>query len=183
MKIYTKKGDQGQTSLIGGTRVAKSHFQVQAYGDVDELNAQLGLLADQIEETELKEFLRTVQEKLFTLGSNLAADPEKSRMSLPSLKESDIERLEAWIDQAETQLEPLQNFVLPGGHPLVSQAHIVRCVCRRAERSIVAMGEHMELPERSLAYCNRLSDLFFVLSRYLAHKLNVKEIPWISSEQ
>jgi cob(I)alamin adenosyltransferase len=178
MKIYTKKGDQGQTSLIGGTRVLKSHLRVEAYGAVDELNSWLGLLgAGPLPEGQ-GSLLLQVQERLFTLGANLAADPGHSSMALPDLRESDIEALEQAIDTMESTLEPLRNFVLPGGHAAVAQVHIARCVCRRAERSVVNLAAQSPVDALVTAYLNRLSDYLFVLARAVSAGLKVPEIPW-----
>ena len=130
LKIYTKTGDTGQTSLIGGTRVAKHHIRIEAYGTIDELNAHIGLLRDSYENKEVHERLIEIQDRLFTIGSLLAADPEKSKMKLPELLQDDVMMLEQEIDAMDQQLEPMKSFVLPGGHPVVSVCHIARCVCR-----------------------------------------------------
>ena len=158
MKIYTRKGDEGKTGLIGGTRVDKDHIRVDAYGTVDELNSWIGIIADGPLPDGRKELLREVQERLFTLGSNLASDPEAGRMVLPDLKPEDIELLERDIDAMESGLEPLKNFVLPGGHEAVSRAHIARCVCRRAERRVTSLSRESEVDSLILVYLNRLSD-------------------------
>lgn len=178
MKIYTKKGDGGETSLIGGTRVPKHHIRVEAYGTADELNVCIGFIADQQigENTQL--FLRTIQDRLFTLGAALAADPERSRMAIPDLVEGDIIALEEAIDRMESGLPPLQNFILPGGHPTVSYCHLARVVCRRAERMVSHLSETAPVEPIILTYLNRLSDFLFVLSRKLGHDLGVAEIPW-----
>src|SRR5258705_12992569 len=133
-KIYTKKGDTGKTSLIGGTRVSKNHIRIEAYGTVDELNSWLGLLRDEIKDKATEEILIGVQNKLFDMGSLLAADPEKNKMKLPQLSEADAVILEKEIDRMNETLPPIKNFLLPGGHTVVSHCHIARCVCRRAER-------------------------------------------------
>jgi cob(I)alamin adenosyltransferase len=178
MKIYTKTGDQGLTSLIGGTRVKKSHLRIETYGTVDELNAHLGLVGDQQVNAGRRDFLRQIQDRLFTIGALLARDPEKPRMQLPDLLESDIEVLEKAIDALEEHIPPLKVFVLPGGHPAVSFCHIARCVCRRAERSVIALQEESFVEELVIKYLNRLSDYLFVLSRMMAHELGAEEIPW-----
>lgn len=178
MKIYTKKGDGGETSLIGGTRVPKHHIRVEAYGTADELNVCIGLIADQNIAEADQTFLRTIQDRLFTLGAALAADPERSRMSIPDLVEADIQALETAIDQMEAQLPPLQNFILPGGHTTVSYCHLARVVCRRAERMVSHLAETAPVEPIILTYLNRLSDFLFVFSRKLAQDLGVREIPW-----
>lgn len=178
MKIYTKKGDQGKTGLIGGTRVPKHSLRIEAYGTVDELNSFLGILRDRALNSHWVEEFIFIQDRLFTLGSLLAADPEKSKMDLPPLKQEDITRLEKSIDQMETELEPMKFFVLPGGHETVSFAHIARCVCRRAERRVTELNEQSPVDSVILAFLNRLSDYLFVYSRYATHHLKATEIPW-----
>ncbi|MBK7110809.1 MAG: cob(I)yrinic acid a,c-diamide adenosyltransferase [Chitinophagales bacterium] len=178
MKIYTKKGDAGKTSLIGGTRVPKHHLRVEAYGTVDELNVVIGLLIDQLNTKHEIEILRIIQDRLFITGSNLAADPEKSKMTLPQLSTEDIEMLEKEIDIMDAALPPLKNFILPGGHPAVSFSHLARVVCRRAERIVSQLAENESLNPDIIIYLNRLSDYFFMLSRWNAHILNVEETAW-----
>ncbi len=178
MKIYTKKGDSGYTSLIGGTRVAKHHLRIESYGTVDELNSYMGLIRDHNENPELKEVILEVQDRLFTIGSQLAADPEKSKMKLPEVYESDVKFLEDQIDKMDEELEPMRSFVLPGGHPVISSTHIARCVCRRAERITVHLAENETVDEIIMRYLNRLSDFLFTLSRKLSKDLNAEEIPW-----
>ena len=179
-KIYTKTGDLGQTSLIGGTKVAKSHIRIESYGTIDELNSYLGLVSDQIEFIEIKVTLKEIQDRLFTIGSSLATDPEKdSKMKLPDLKEEDILYLEQQIDRMNEALPVMKNFILPGGHVAVSTSHIARCICRRAERLCVNLKEHEEFIDPVvIKYLNRLSDYLFVLARYIGHLLQVEEIPW-----
>jgi cob(I)alamin adenosyltransferase len=180
MKIYTKKGDTGTTQLIGGTRVQKHHIRIEAYGTVDELNSNIGLLADLLNDLkEEKKMLRVIQDKLFTLGSLLAADPEKNKMKLPTIKSTDVEALENAIDAMDEQLPAMTHFVLPGGHQAVSQAHISRCVCRRAERMITHLNEIAEVDAIIIQYLNRLSDYLFTLSRFIAKHFNAEEIKWI----
>jgi cob(I)alamin adenosyltransferase len=178
VKIYTRKGDGGETSLIGGTRVPKHHLRVEAYGTVDELNSWIGLVRDQSPPADQEATLLAIQERLFTIGACLASDPERSKMAIPDLVEADVVLLEEAIDAMESGLEPLQNFVLPGGHPAVSQAHVARCVCRRAERQVVHLSEASEVDERIPTYLNRLSDYLFVLCRAIAKQQGVAEIPW-----
>ena len=178
MKIYTKKGDKGKTGLIGGTRVPKHSIRIEAYGTVDELNSHLGILRDRAVSEKFKEELIFVQDRLFTLGSLLAVDPEKSKMELPQVHEADITVLEKSIDAMESELEPMKFFVLPGGHETVSFCHIARCVCRRAERRVCELDEQVSQDPIILAFLNRLSDYLFVLSRKLTQDLNANEIPW-----
>ncbi len=178
MKIYTKKGDQGKTSLIGGTRVLKHHNRIDAYGTVDELNSFIGLIADQQIDSRSKDILIQIQNKLFTVGSKLASDPEKSKMKLPDLLEQDIVLLEEQMDLMNQQLPDLKNFILPGGHPLASYCHIARCVCRRAERLVVKIASQEPVEEIIVKYLNRLSDYLFVLARKLCQDNDGKEVYW-----
>jgi cob(I)alamin adenosyltransferase len=180
MKIYTKTGDLGKTSLIGGTKVPKSHLRIETYGTVDELNSYIGLLSDHLLEQPTKDTLKEIQDRLFTIGSSLACDPDKEPlMKIPDLKETDINLLEREIDNMNDVLPPMKFFVLPGGHVAVSTAHVARCVCRRAERLCVNMQEHeLFVDPLVIKYLNRLSDYLFVLGRYVAHILQVQEIPW-----
>lgn len=179
-KIYTKTGDKGKTSLLGGTKVLKSHPRIEAYGTIDELNSFVGLLSDSISSEKSKTILKEVQDRLFTIGSSLACDPDKElQLKIPDLKEEDVIFLENEIDRMNEILPPMKTFVLPGGHPAISTAHIVRCVCRRAERKCVSMVEHdMQIEPLILKYLNRLSDYLFVFARFIAKDLQVEEIPW-----
>jgi cob(I)alamin adenosyltransferase len=179
-KIYTKTGDLGKTSLIGGTKVPKSHLRIESYGTIDELNSYIGLVSDMIADSNSKIILKEIQDRLFTVGSSLACDPDKEPlMKIPDLKEQDIELLEKEIDKMNETLPPMKSFILPGGHPAVSTAHVARCVCRRAERLCVNMQEHELFVEPLvIKYTNRLSDYLFVLARYIGNLLNVEEIPW-----
>lgn len=180
LKIYTKTGDLGKTSLIGGTKVPKSHLRIETYGTVDELNSHIGLVSDLLTDQHSKDILKEIQDRLFTIGSSLACDPEKEPlMKMPDLKESDIVLLEKEIDAMNEVLPPMKFFVLPGGHVAISTTHITRCVCRRAERLCVNMQEHeLFVDPLVIKYLNRLSDYLFVLSRYAGHLLQVAEIPW-----
>jgi len=177
-KIYTKTGDKGQTSLIGGTRVPKYHIRIEAYGTVDELNSHIGLLRSQDIDKEIIEVLITIQDRLFTLGSRLAEDSEKSKMKLPDISESDVTLLENEIDKMDSQMQPIRSFVLPGGNTIISYCHIARCVCRRAERAALLAYNEYPFNEEIIKYLNRLSDYLFTLSRYLSQKLDVQEIAW-----
>ena len=178
MKIYTKTGDKGKTSLIGGTRVAKSHGRIDAYGTVDELNAYIGLLRDQPINEQRKDLLKEIQDRLFTIGSSLAADPEKSNLKIPDLLETDVELLEKAMDSMNETLPELRSFVLPGGHQSVSFAHVARTVCRRAERAVISLSETEFVADLVSIYLNRLSDYLFVLSRAMAHELGAEEVAW-----
>jgi len=179
-KIYTKTGDKGSTSLIGGVRVPKNHIRIEAYGTVDELNSYIGVVSDSLQQTELKEWLREIQDRLFTIGSVLATNPDKEvKMKLPDLHDADIEWLEQRIDKMNEVLPEMRSFILPGGHLAASHTHVARCICRRAERLSVGMAEQQTyVPELVIKYLNRLSDFLFVLSRYTAHLHGAAEIPW-----
>lgn len=178
MKIYTKKGDAGQTSLFGGSRVSKSDLRLEGYGTVDELNSWVGLVRDNTRDAHAREILKTIQDRLFTIGAMLAADPRKPKLKKPTLHETDVQLLENEIDRMNETLEPLKTFILPGGHPLVSFTHIARCVCRRAERLAVALSEKEKVEPLAIKYLNRLSDFLFVLARWMGSKLQAEEIPW-----
>jgi cob(I)alamin adenosyltransferase len=179
-KIYTKTGDLGKTSLIGGTKVAKSHLRIESYGTVDELNSYIGLVNDLLTDDHSKVILREIQDRLFTIGSSLACDPEKEPlMKIPDLKELDILLLETEIDKMNEVLPEMKSFILPGGHVAVSTIHIARCICRRTERICVHLQEEsLFVDPLVIKYINRLSDYLFVLSRYTAHLMQVPEIPW-----
>ncbi|MCB9233266.1 MAG: cob(I)yrinic acid a,c-diamide adenosyltransferase [Bacteroidia bacterium] len=178
MKIYTKKGDKGTTSLIGGTRVAKHHLRIEAYGTVDELNSWIGMVRDIPSSDSYVPLFQQIQNTLFTIGSHLASDPGKSHMKLPEVQESDIEVLETSIDEMEATLPPLQTFILPGGHPANSMVHVARTVARRAERRIVELHEQQPVEEIILRYLNRLSDFLFVFARKTTRLNMAEEIPW-----
>lgn len=178
MKIYTKTGDQGLTSLIGGTRVPKSSLRIECYGTVDEVNSYIGLVRDQEVNAGRRDLLKEIQDRLFTIGASLASDPEKSRMKIPDLREDDVLLLEQEMDRMNETLPELREFVLPGGHPAVSFAHVARCVCRRAERLVIALREDSFVADLVAIYLNRLSDYLFVLSRVMARELNVEEVTW-----
>ena len=178
MKVYTKKGDTGTTQLIGGTRVPKHALRIESYGTVDELNAHIGLIRDQEINSDYVAQLIEVQDRLFTLGSLLAADPETNKMKLPEISEEDVVYLENCIDEMDAQLPEMKFFVLPGGHSTVSYCHIARCVCRRAERITNNLNEVSQVDPIILKYLNRLSDYLFVLSRKLSQDLSATEQPW-----
>ncbi len=177
-RIYTKTGDKGTTALFGGSRRSKADLRIEAYGTVDELNAHLGLLCDWVREQGISiTALRQIQNELFVLGAMLATAPGKKLPMLPLSVEA-VQHLEQQIDDMEAELSPLKNFILPGGAPMVSQAHIVRCVCRRAERLCVALSEQEEISSVVIQYLNRLSDFFFVYARHLARLGGVEEVLW-----
>ncbi len=184
-KIYTKTGDSGETSLFGGRRISKADLRVEAYGTVDELNAFIGWLQAELSRSTPSEGLRQsiqvtlpgIQNRLFTLGSQLASDPDKGA-PLPDLQQDDITLLENDIDQMESLLPPLKNFILPGGHPLVAQAHVCRTICRRAERLVVALHHQQPVDALALRFLNRLSDYFFVLARYIGFSHQAEEVIW-----
>jgi cob(I)alamin adenosyltransferase len=178
MKIYTKTGDDGTTSLFGGRRVSKSALRIDAYGTIDELNAHVGLLRDQEINKKRQDVLVEIQDRLFTLGSLLATEPGNTKVKVPLLADSDISFLEKQIDTMEVELPPLKSFVLPGGHPSVSVCHVARTVCRRAERNVIELDQLEKVDFLILKYLNRLSDYFFVLGRKMALELNVEETPW-----
>ena len=180
-KIYTKGGDKGETGLLGGRRLPKNHIRIESYGSVDELNSWVGLIRDMIDFPKVEGVLEEVQNKLFVIGSELASDPSKE-WDFAKIQDADVLLLEKEIDRMESDLQPLTNFLLPGGHPVVSHCHIARCVCRRAERNVVALDQtEDEVSPILLQYLNRLSDYFFVLSRWTGLKLGAEETPWKSS--
>jgi cob(I)alamin adenosyltransferase len=178
MKIYTKTGDEGTTALFGGKRVQKDDIRIEAYGTVDELNSFIGLLNASFQEATQNYFLSEVQKRLFTIGANLASDPEK-KMITPDIKNDDIQTLENAMDTMDQLLEPLKNFILPGGDTVIAQAHICRTICRRVERRVITLNNVSQVDPAIIIYLNRLSDYFFVLARYLSHRNNIAEIPWI----
>ena len=179
MKIYTKKGDKGITGLLGGTRVSKNNIRIEAYGTIDELNSYLGLISSLSICGFYKDQINEVQDRLFTIGSLLASDPNKSNLQLPMLDLKDIQKLEAWIDEFEKTIPALTSFILPGGHHTGAHVHVARCICRRAERIVVALSEIDQVDERILSYLNRLSDYLFVLSRKLNFEQGSKEQLWL----
>lgn len=178
-KIYTKTGDQGKTSLLGGKKVSKAALRIEAYGNVDELNSFIGLLKDQPEvEARIGNQFYWIQEHLFSIGSILAAGSDFRGFELPRITTVEIKQLEVWIDKYSAELPELKNFILPGGHQVVSLCHVCRTVCRRAERSIAALAEHEAVDETILPFINRLSDYFFVMGRKLGKDVKAAETPW-----
>jgi cob(I)alamin adenosyltransferase len=190
MKIYTKSGDKGKTSLFGGTRVPKYHLRIEAYGTVDELNSYIGLIRDQKIEEHTTQILIKIQTDLFTLGAMLATPPEKEklksgkdRLNISKITHTSVERLENEIDAMNETLPPMTHFILPGGHTTVSFCHIARCICRRAERIATQLNDENALDPQILVFLNRLSDYLFVLARKLTIENKVQEIPWISEKK
>ncbi len=184
MKIYTKTGDKGMTSLIGGTRVPKNSARLEAYGSVDELNTYIGMIRSfPLEEQELSELV-TIQTILFDVGGNLATDTSVGGLKIRlGVTEEDISVLEKAMDRMDAQLPPLKSFVLPGGDQAVSFCHIARTVCRRVERRILDMNREFEVDDAVIKYINRLSDYLFVLSRKVANDRGVREINWTPRHQ
>jgi cob(I)alamin adenosyltransferase len=186
MKIYTKTGDAGETGLFGGRRVPKDDARVQAYGDVDELNSAIGVAVAHLHGAgtdDVAAGLLRVQADLFTVGANLATprpeDGGRENAHIPELREGSIEELERWIDAAETELEPLRSFVLPGGSPAAAHLHLCRTVCRRAERHVVSLARTATIGGEILRYLNRLSDLLFTLARLANHRAGIPDVPWV----
>ena len=190
MKIYTKTGDDGTTSLFGGTRVPKHHMRIESYGTVDELNSWLGLIRDQNIPDQYKREIISIQEQLFTVGAILATDPDKAvlkngkeRLNIPHISLKEIEFLERSIDEMDSQLPEMTHFILPGGHTTVSYCHIARTVCRRSERMSTLLFENQSFNASVLSYLNRLSDYLFVLARKLSYVLHADEIKWIPEKK
>jgi cob(I)alamin adenosyltransferase len=177
MKIYTKKGDSGNTSLFGGQRVSKSTERIEAYGTVDEINSHIGLAASYDLSKKGTDWLRTVQEMLFTLGADLATPPS-SKARIDRISEQDITFLEDAIDEMEKNLDPLKNFILPGGSQPGAILHVARTVCRRAERATVACQETDNISDECIKFLNRLSDFLFVIARYENKEAGVREETW-----
>jgi len=178
MKIYTKTGDAGITSLLGGTRVPKHHLRIDSYGTIDELNAHIGLVMAYDIEASHQQTLKHIQNNLFVLGSLLAAEPGASKMELPVIAEADVEALEESIDKMNTMIPELKHFILPGGNAVIAYCHIARCVCRRAERKVVRLSEDSEVEKIIIVYLNRLSDYLFVLARCIGYEKQIPEQIW-----
>ena len=179
-KIYTRTGDKGKTSLIGGTKVFKSDLRIETYGTIDELNCWIGFVNDTINDFSANHILKEIQDRLFTIGSSLACDPEKeSKLFMPDVHEADIKLLEKEIDTMNETLPEMKHFILPGGHTAVSVTHIARSVCRRAERCCVNLELHNgQVAPSIIKYLNRLSDYLFVLARYAGKLHNAQEWIW-----
>ena len=182
MKIYTKTGDKGETSLFGGKRIPKFDLRIQAYGTSDELNSFIGLIKDQEIKTQYKNVLFQIQNNIFTIGATLAADPDKPKLKKPDLYLSDIELLEKEMDSMNEDLPEMTHFILPGGHTTVSYCHLARCVCRRCERLVIELSTTTDVDPLIIQYLNRLSDYLFVLGRMIAQDLSVDEIRWIPNK-
>ena len=179
MKIYTKKGDLGETSLFGGKKLSKHHLRIESYGTVDELNAHIGLIRDNSGVEPIRDLLKEIQDTLFVVGGMLASAPGKKPDYL-NITAEDILLLEKAIDDMDESLPALKNFILPGGHPQVSQCHVARCVCRRAERRVVGLAQEEAVDPLVIQYLNRLSDYLFVLARKVGQDLGVNEVEWKS---
>lgn len=177
MKIYTKKGDQGYTSLFGGANVEKSSLRIHAYGTVDELNSVIGVALSHSMSERGTEILNDIQSQLFVLGADLATLQSKE-VKINRIGKEDIEKLESWIDELEEHLPPLKNFILPGGSPAGAFIHQARTVCRRAERNTVALKQNDPISAETVIYLNRLSDLLFVLARFENKQAGEPETPW-----
>lgn len=178
MKIYTKRGDKGETSLIGGDRVPKYHDKVEAYGTIDELNSHIGLISDMCDEKSLKELLLEIQKHLFIAESNVACNSDDTLRKMPQLMPEDVSLLEHKIDHMNKTLPALNHFILPSGHPLASHCHIARTVCRRAERNTIKAYLSENRNDNVIIYLNRLSDFLFVLARHFAQQLGQGDIIW-----
>jgi cob(I)alamin adenosyltransferase len=181
MKIYTRTGDAGTTGLFGGGRVEKDSVRVEAYGAVDELNASLGVARRSVDPdvADVGDRIESIQNDLFALGAELATVPgQEARLTIPRLAATDIGRLESWIDELELTLPELKNFVLPGGCAAGAQLHEARTTCRRAERRVVTAGREAPVRTELVIYLNRLSDLLFVLARYVNHRAGLPETTW-----
>jgi cob(I)alamin adenosyltransferase len=181
VKIYTKTGDKGDTSLFGGKRVAKSSLRIEAYGTVDELNSHLGFARALVPPKEIDEELLRLQIELFTLGADLATPLAETTLHIARIDETNVARLESVIDKLDEQLPSLKKFILPSGTPVAAQLHITRTVCRRAERAVDVLGRQEPLGALPLMYLNRLADLLFVLARYVNHLADVPETPWMGN--
>lgn len=168
-KIYTKRGDKGETSLLGGTRVPKYHIRVEAYGTIDELKSYMALLIDYANDKPLNAIIKSIQEKLFRSEALVACEDEKIRAKLPQLVDDDVSFLEKEIDVMNAEMPPLNNFIIPGGNVFSAHAHVARCICRRAERIVIRLSEEDVVEPLVIQYLNRLSDYLFVLARFLCH--------------
>ncbi len=178
MKIYTKTGDSGTTSLIGGSRVQKNDNKIEAYGTLDELNSFIGSIRDNAIDNETKETIITIQNKIMNCSSLLAVDDKFDISKLPQITEKDISFLEQQIDKINNNLPDITSFILPGGHPVISACHISRTICRRAERNVISINNNNKENKLVIKYLNRLSDYLFTLARKLSKDFNVNEIEW-----
>ena len=178
MKVYTKKGDKGQTQLLGGSIVDKDHVKLECYGTIDELNSFIGNIYDQDLKEFHKEILLNIQNQLFNLGSVISFDGKKDKIKLPNVTEENIEMMEKEIDKMDASLPLLKNFILPSGLSIVSKCHIARTICRRAERNLVALGQEEKIDPLHLKYLNRLSDYLFVVARFILMENDTPSIEW-----
>jgi cob(I)alamin adenosyltransferase len=178
MKIYTKKGDEGETQLLGGSMVKKNHIKLECYGTIDELNAFIGNIYDEKISGVHKRTLLKIQNQLFNLGSCIAFDGKKNTIKLPNITEENIENLEKEIDKMDISLPILKNFILPCGLPTVSKCHIARTICRRAERNLVTLGQEENINSLHIKYLNRLSDYLFVMARFILMENGIPAIEW-----
>lgn len=185
MKIYTKTGDRGETGLFGGQRVSKDHTRVDSYGEVDELNAVLGLAVAQLQvdgQAGMAQRLQQIQADLFAIGANLATpgpeDGGRESSYIPEVPAERVPEMEAWIDDAESELEPLRSFILPGGGEAAARLHLARTVCRRAERRVISLAREAHIAGEAIVYLNRLSDLLFTLARLANHRTGVGDVAW-----
>ncbi|MAO46267.1 MAG: ATP:cob(I)alamin adenosyltransferase [Crocinitomicaceae bacterium] len=178
MRIYTRNGDDGTTGLFGGNRVPKDDLRIESYGTVDELNAFLGRLIEHPELNDELKFFRGIQAELFSIGSHLATVEDKMQAMLPKLNPNSISEFENWMDLVHEKVPPLKNFLLPGGHPSVADAHIARSICRRAERRVVALSRVETVDIEIIKYLNRLSDVLFTTARLLSFLTKTDEITW-----
>lgn len=191
MKLYTRTGDDGNTGLFDGSRVAKDDLRVAAYGDVDELNAQLGVVAATAAQRKdvaaislLLDRVLAVQSELFSLGAELATPATaKHRQKVPAVLPEHCSRLEQWIDDATEPAPELRAFILPGGDLLAAQLHVCRTVCRRAERAVVTLARKEEINTKVIIYLNRLSDLLFAWARFVNHAVGVMDVPWVNPKK
>jgi len=183
MKIYTKNGDRGETSLLGGHRVSKDALRIEAYGTVDELNSVLGIARAHKPSTDVDQILGLVQSDLFVLGADLAASGEKRSAMVQPVSQEQVSRLEQTIDSLDAKLPPLTTFIIPGGSPLAAQLHLARTICRRAERLVVRLSKNETVDPLCTIYLNRLSDALFVIARYANQIDGVREVPWVSSNK
>ena len=179
MKIYTKTGDQGMTSLYGGERVSKSHLRIETYGTVDEVNAWLGVIATSIDDTSTQSDLENIQNHMFAVGAMLAVDTELTELPLQKISKEEVQWLERNIDKIVAALPPMTHFILPGGNPMAAHCHVARCVCRRAERLAVTLSKNAFVDDIVIIYLNRLSDYLFCLARKLCKDSGNQEVKWI----
>ncbi|MEX2435158.1 MAG: cob(I)yrinic acid a,c-diamide adenosyltransferase [Balneolaceae bacterium] len=182
MKIYTKKGDKGTTSLYGGEKVEKNSQRINTYGTVDELNSVLGLILTYPLSSRGVELLHEIQHQLFVLGADLAT-PQTKKVKIERIGKDEIQKLEDWIDELQENLPPLTSFILPGGIPAGATLHLARTICRRAERETVSLKKAETVSDEAIIYLNRLSDLLFVLARFENHEAGEKETPWVSRKE